>query len=199
MHKHMSIGVLAFHGDFAEHIALLESLSVHAIEVRTHEDLEPVQGLIIPGGESTVISKFLEESGLGSVIRRRVRKRTLAVYGTCAGSILLASNITGKNAPRPLKLMDITIERNAYGTQRESFEADVRVKGITEKVACAFIRAPVITHVSRKVEILASHGGHPILVRQGNVLAGTFHPEMRGSTSIHRLFLTMVENLSVKS
>lgn len=199
MNNDMTVGVLAFHGDFAEHIEVLKSLGVEAMEIRSKYQLERVSGLIIPGGESTVMAKFLESTGLGRMIRKRVRRRTLAVFGTCAGSILLAKKVIGKNAPKPLKLMKMTIERNAYGTQRESFEAGVRVKGITGRVDCSFIRAPMIRKLGRKVEVLAAHNGDPILVRQRNVLAGTFHPEMRGNTSIHQLFLTMVENLSVKS
>ena len=199
----MIVGVLAFQGDFSEHIAVLHSMHVPAIEIRSLSDLSKVGALIIPGGESTVIAKFLQETGVGKEIFKRIQSgstdprpnpsspRPLFVYGTCAGAILLAKKVTGKNAPRSLGLIDITIDRNAYGTQLHSFEADIRVKGIQGKIPVSFIRAPKITRVGSDVEILAEHGGIPVLVRQGRVLAGTFHPEVRGDEGIHRLFFKM--------
>lgn len=185
----MVVGVLAFQGDFAEHIVLLHSMHVPAIEIRSLTDLSKVGALIIPGGESTVISKFLEETGVGKEI---VRRKDLCVYGTCAGAILLSQKVTGKNAPKSLGLIDITIDRNAYGTQLDSFETEIRVKGIRGGIPVSFIRAPKITRVGNDIEILAEHGGIPILVRQGNVLAGTFHPEVRGDARVHQLFLKMM-------
>ena len=210
----MVVGVLAFQGDFAEHIAVLHSLHVPALEVRSLEDLAKVDALILPGGESTVISKFLEESGVGKEIRRRAltplpplpartervrsggprgegEKGKLILYGTCAGAILLSKKGTGKNCPRTLGLIDVTIDRNAYGSQAESFEAKLSVKGLKDKIDTAFIRAPKITKIGREVEVLSSHEGVPVLVRQGNILIGTFHPEVRGNTKIHELFLKM--------
>lgn len=199
----MIVGVLAFQGDFEEHIAVLHSLRVPAIEVRNLADLSKVGALIIPGGESTVIAKFLEETGVGKEMIRRVGIKaernkgsglpavgdhSLFVYGTCAGAIVLAKKVTGKNPPRSLGLIDITIDRNAYGTQLDSFEANIRVKGIRDKIPASFIRAPKITRVGKDVEILAEHKGIPVLVRQGRVLAGTFHPEVRGHHAIHRMF-----------
>lgn len=187
----MTIGVLAFHGDFAEHIEVLLSLKVKAIEVRSLEDLAKVDRLIIPGGESTVMSEFLESTGVGRTIQKRVNEGTLPVYGTCAGAILLARKVRGKNSPKPLKLINIVIDRNAYGNQPQSFSAKVSVRGIKEPMQVAFIRAPKITKVGRKVEILAVHDGDPILVRQGKVLAGTFHPEVRAEKRIHEIFLRL--------
>lgn len=186
-----TVGVLAFHGDFAEHLSILETLHVRAIEVRSLEDLELVTHLIIPGGESTVMARFLEETGVGEAIHEFVKAGDLAVYGTCAGAILVSNKVTGKNAPKPLGLLNITIERNAYGTQLDSFETDLIIKGITKKVPVAFIRAPVIFKAGKDVEVLALHKGHPVLVRSGRVLAGTFHPEIRGRTDIHHLFLSI--------
>ena len=119
----LTIGVLAFQGDFAEHIAILKSQKVHTCEVRTIADLEPCSGLIIPGGESTVIEKFLRITGIDVMMQERVRRGDLHVLGTCAGAILLAHHVVGSHTVRSLNLIDITIERNAYGTQRESFEA----------------------------------------------------------------------------
>lgn len=189
----MTIGVLAFHGDFAEHLDVLNDLGVTAIEVRSLKDLEQADKLIIPGGESTVMAKFLKTSGIDADIIRRVSdaKYPLSVYGTCAGAILLAKRVTGKLAPKTLGLIDIDVERNAYGSQVDSFEATLMIKGISEPVMTSFIRAPVITRVGKDVEILAEHDGKPVLVRQGNVLAGTFHPEVRGQTAIHEMFLGM--------
>jgi 5'-phosphate synthase pdxT subunit len=185
----MTAGVLAFHGDVAEHTDVLHSLKAKTIEVRTLDDLAAVDRLIIPGGESTVMAHFLELTGVGKEIQKRTAKNDLAVYGTCAGAILLAKTITGKNAPKGLGLLDITVERNAYGTQIQSFASDLRVKGIPGAIEVSFIRAPMITKVGKSVDVLASHDGHPVLVKQGRLLAGTFHPEMRGETALHRLFL----------
>ncbi len=233
----MIVGVLAFQGDFAEHIQVLHSLRVPAIEVRSLEDLSKVSALIIPGGESTVIGKFLQESGVGKEIVRRVALRplprlrpaplpsrergasldsaqknsiplhpegggvaperrgggteSLIVYGTCAGAILLAKKVTGKNAPKTLGLIDATLERNAYGTQIDSFEAELKISGIQKPVPVAFIRAPKITHVGKNVEVLAKFRGEPVLIRQGNVMIGTFHAEVRVSSEVHKLFLAM--------
>lgn len=187
----MTIGVLAFHGDFAEHMALLRSMEQNAIEVRSIDDLVRIDHLIIPGGESTVMSDFLCSTGVGDAIIKRVKQGNLAVYGTCAGAILLARKITGKNSPRSLSLMDIAIQRNAYGTQLQSFSADLTIKEIKPKVSAAFIRAPVITETGKCVEVLAEHNGHPVLVRQGKLLAGTFHPEVRGQKHVHQMFLMM--------
>lgn len=185
------VGVLAFHGDFAEHIVLLASLKVKAVEVRSVEDLKPLTHLIIPGGESTVMGRFLKTTGVGAEIQKRVKKGDLAVYGTCAGAILVASKIIGAHKAEPLELMDIEIERNAYGTQLDSFEASLTVKTLKKPVECSFIRAPIIRNVGKGVEVMASHAKNPVLVRCGKVLAGTFHPEIRGQSSIHRLFLEM--------
>ena len=187
----MIVGVLAFHGDFAEHIALLRSMKVDTREVRSVEDMKEISHLIIPGGESTVMSRFLTMTGLGAEIKQRVKKGTLPVYGTCAGAILLAKKIMRKNPPGSLGLMDITVERNAYGTQLQSFHAQVSVKGMKKKIPVAFIRAPQITFTGKDVEVLATHGGHPVLVRQGRLLAGTFHPEVRGEKAIHEMFLSL--------
>jgi 5'-phosphate synthase pdxT subunit len=185
------VGVLAFHGDVAEHEEVLRSMGIGSLQVKSVADLEKVDRLIIPGGESTVIAAFLNESGVGDVIRKRAKKGTLPIYGTCAGAIILAKRVKGKNAPATLNVINISIERNAYGSQRDSFETTIAVQGVAGTLPVAFIRAPKITKVGRKVEILASHNGNPVLVRQGKLLAGTFHPEVRGSQAIHKLFLAM--------
>lgn len=184
----MTVGVLALQGDFAEHIAVLRSLRVTAKEIRTAEALRTIDALIIPGGESTVMSQFLYQFGMADVIIERA-KNGMPVYGTCAGAIIVAKQANGKNAPQTLGLIDIDVDRNAYGSQAQSFETQIDVKGIHKPVPVAFIRAPIIARVGPGVEILASHDGKPVLVRQGSVLAGTFHPEIRGETAIHELFL----------
>lgn len=198
----MVVGVLAFQGDFAEHIDVLTKMRVKTVLVRSLEDLSKVDALIIPGGESTVIGKFLQETGMGKEIVRRVKagrqkgrtaEGSLFVYGTCAGAILLARKVKGKNVLRPLGLIDIVVDRNAYGSQADSFEAALKIVGTKEMISVSFIRAPKITHTGRRVTVLAEFGDNPVLIRQGNVLAGTFHPEMRFEPAIHRYFLTMAK------
>lgn len=204
----MTIGVLAFQGDFAEHILILHRLRVPSVEVRTLDDLSKVNALIIPGGESTVIAKFLQESGVGKEIIRRVRQgaplpvapqslgeglgRGLFVFGTCAGAIVLARKVKGKEKIRTLGLIDITVERNAYGTQIESFETILNIKNIKEPLLVSFIRAPKIVRIGKGVEVLAEDHGLPVLVRQGNVIAATFHPEVRGETALHRYIVSQI-------
>lgn len=188
----MIVGVLAFQGDFAEHIDVLSRMHVPSVEVRTRDDMSKIDALIIPGGESTVIAKFLEETGVGREIQKRIKsvKHPLRVYGTCAGAIVLARKATGKNAPKTLGLIDAVVDRNAFGTQVDSFEADLKISGIRKPVPVAFIRAPKISAVGKGVEVLSRFRGEPVLLRQGNVMIGTFHAEVRAETSLHRLFLT---------
>ncbi|MFA5799731.1 MAG: pyridoxal 5'-phosphate synthase glutaminase subunit PdxT [Candidatus Peribacteraceae bacterium] len=194
----MVVGVLAFQGDFAEHMDILGSMGVRCMEVRSLQDLTKVDRLIIPGGESTVMARFLQETGVGEEIKKRAeravkaeRSKPLAVFGTCAGAIVLARKATGKNAPQPLGLIDIEVDRNAYGTQLQSFEAILKIKGFHQPIAVSFIRAPKITKVGKSVEVLASYKGFPVLVRQGSVLAATFHTEVRGESALHEFFLKM--------
>ena len=187
----MTAGVLAFHGDVAEHMEMLRALHAGGKEIRSVEDLVSVTHLIIPGGESTVMSRFLDVTGVGKEIRRRVKDNSLAVYGTCAGAILVARKITGKNPPRALGLIDIAVDRNAYGTQAQSFAADLAVRGMKNRVSAAFIRAPVITRAGKTVDVLATNRGNPVLVREGRVLAGTFHSEVRADLRVHESFLKM--------
>ncbi len=185
----MSVGILAFQGDVAEHAEVLRSLHVPFREVRTLTDLAPVSHLIIPGGESTVMGRFLILSGIGKEMTKRVRQGTLSVFGTCAGAILLARKVKGKNAPVSYGLIDMIIERNSYGTQAQSFSAEVQVKGMMKPIGMAFIRAPKILRTGRGVEILASHEGNPVVVGQGNVWAATCHPEVNGNAALHKFWL----------
>jgi len=195
----MTVGVLAFHGDFAEHVEILRNLNMKAKEVRNLEDLASVHRLIIPGGESTVMSRFLFSTGVGEEIQRRVQKESFPVYGTCAGAILLAKEVFSDGVPesrfRPLGLMDISVERNAYGRQTESFEEVISLHfgAATEDCPAIFIRAPKVLSIGQEVEVLARHHELPIAMRQGNLLASTFHPELRNTPSLlHRHFLTLV-------
>ena len=182
----MKIGVLALQGDFKEHIEALKKLDAWGFEVRTSKDLDKAEGLIIPGGESTTISKLMLRNGLFE----KIKESKIPIYGTCAGSILLAKKIVENNLPN-LNLIDISVKRNDYGRQIDSFEAKIDVKDIGE-INGIFIRAPVIYKVGRKVEILAEHNGNVVVAKQGNVLVSTFHPELTSDRSLHEYFLGMI-------
>lgn len=187
----MKVGVLALQGDVREHARALEAVGATPIEVRTEAELAAVDGLIIPGGESTTIGKLLERFGLLDPLRERAR--TMPVYGTCAGLILMAARVSGPHeAPIRLNLLDVSVARNAYGRQVDSFETLVGVTGLDNAFPAVFIRAPVIDEVGEDVEVLASHEGYPVLVRQGHLLASSFHPEMTGDDRLHRLFVEMI-------
>ncbi len=188
------IGILALQGDFALHGAILDRLGVPHREVRRPEELEGVAGLILPGGESTTLRRLMKENDLWTVLRERA-EANLPVFGTCAGVILMAREIVlARPGEDTLQLLDIRVRRNAYGRQRESFEADlqVRLPGGVRAVRGAFIRAPIIESVGEQVEVLAEHEGRPVLVRQGQLLGATFHPEVTDTTEIHALFWQMV-------
>jgi 5'-phosphate synthase pdxT subunit len=185
----MKIGVLAIQGDFAAHKRALSRLGVDASEVRREADFEGIDGLIMPGGESTTMLKFVLEENLGGAIESFARGGK-AIFGTCAGAILLAREV--KNPCQPsLALIDIAVERNAYGRQVDSFigAAEVSIEG--GPLEAVFIRAPKITGVGPNVETLATLGGEPVLVREGNVLAATFHPELTDDDRTHSLFIDM--------
>ena len=185
----MEIGVLAIQGDFAEHIAVLDKLSVNAREVRLPGQLESLDGLIIPGGESTTLSRLMSIYDLREPIAQMAREgRT--VWGTCAGMIMLAREITEQD-PVPLGIMDIGVQRNAFGRQVDSFEQPLSIAGLDHKPFHGiFIRAPVIIRVGEEVSVLSSlEDGRPVAVRQGNLLATAFHPELTNDTRVHRYFL----------
>lgn len=194
----MHIGVLAFQGDVIEHMGALSALSAKVKEVRSIDDLQKVQGLIIPGGESTVIGKFLEETGLRTAILGRFKDGNFPIYGTCAGAILLAKEIVGRRGAvraSVLPLMDIVIERNAYGRQTESFEAPLilDLPSGKEETAGIFIRAPKVVSCDSAVRVLASFGGVPVALVQGTILISTFHPELSEKPSpLHRFFLSLL-------
>lgn len=184
----MKIGVLALQGDFLEHQEALKKLKAEAVAVRLPEDMEGLQGLIIPGGESTTIGRLLQEYGLDKVLKARGGKE-LAIFATCAGMILLAKKAEGLPFP-PLSLLDIEVCRNAYGRQVDSFEADIDVPALHNGAFRAvFIRAPVIEKVGAEVEVLAKLNDSVIAVRQGKIMAAAFHPELTRDLRFHAYFL----------
>jgi pyridoxal 5'-phosphate synthase pdxT subunit len=188
----MKAGVLALQGAFREHREVLDALDVEAVEVRVPEHLSGLDALFMPGGESTTIGKLLDTSGLRDPLHDALRDG-LPVFATCAGLILLAEDVRdGADAvsPAALGVLDCAVIRNAYGRQRESFEARLAVKGIEGEFPGVFIRAPVVERVGDAVEVLASHDEHPVLVRQGAIWAATFHPELSGDLRLHQRFLT---------
>jgi len=186
------IGILALQGDVREHVNAVREVGAEPIEVRLPRDLVGLDGLILPGGESTTMRKLIDLYGLREPIQALAHGGA-ALYGTCAGMILLANRIADGDEP-VLKLLDITVQRNAYGRQLDSFEADLDIPSLgDEPVHGVFIRAPVVSDVGPEVEVLARDpDGRPIAVRQGRVLATAFHPELTGDRRLHRLLLELV-------
>lgn len=181
----MTVGVLALQGDVREHVELLGTLGADAIAVKTEEQLQSVDGLVIPGGESTTISKLLVIFGMLEPVRKFAQAKP--VLGTCAGLILLSDSVQGRLPDQELiGGLPIEVSRNAYGGQTHSFEGLVEIDGKTERVA--FIRAPKILDAS-KVEVIATFEGEPVAVRHGKIMGASFHPELTGSEVLHRLFL----------
>ncbi|MBI2942406.1 MAG: pyridoxal 5'-phosphate synthase glutaminase subunit PdxT [Chloroflexi bacterium] len=192
----MRIGVLALQGDFREHVAALRRLGVEASEVRLPEDLDAVDGLIIPGGESTTIGKLLVAFNLRDKLRAMI-ERGFPVYGTCAGVILLAKDIGGLDQPL-IGTMDVRVERNAFGRQVDSFEAPVRIEGLGDQpFPAVFIRAPRIRDAGAGVAVLGRlDDGTIVAVRQGAMLGSAFHPELTDDLRFHQLFVRLVESRS---
>ena len=188
-----TIGVLALQGDFREHMMALRRLNCRSIEVRLPAHLEEIDGLVIPGGESTTIGKLLVQFGLLEPLREKIL-RGFPVYGTCAGLILLAKDIGGLDQPL-LGVMDIKVQRNAFGRQVDSFEADIPMPALGhEPFHVVFIRAPKILSVGPDVEVIGQLAdGTIVAVRQGNLLGSAFHPELTNDSRFHGLFLQMVE------
>ena len=187
--KTVNIGVLAVQGNFREHCSILNRLKVRNIEVRTKKDLEQCDGLIIPGGESTAISKLMKEEG----IDQELKKSKLPVFGTCAGLILLAKNISdnGKKESHSIKLMDITVDRNYYGSQLDSFTSTI--KFMKRRIKAVFIRAPKIINVGSAVIVLGKHNNDPVIVQENQYLGAAFHPELIGETKLHEYFVKIIE------
>jgi len=181
------IGVLALQGDFEAHAKALQRVGAEAVEVRTAADLEHVDGLIIPGGESSTMLKLLEIEHLLEPLREFGQRRP--IFGTCAGAILMASEVQSP-AQASLGLMDIGIERNGYGRQLDSRIASLQ--GLDGELEAVFIRAPIIRRVGKDVKVLASYQGDPVLVEQGRHLVATFHPELTSDSRVHLMFLQKV-------
>jgi pyridoxal 5'-phosphate synthase pdxT subunit len=189
------VGVLAYQGDVREHLAALEAAGATPLEVRTLADLDSVDGLVVPGGESTVIGKLAARYGLLRPLRERA-EAGLPVFGTCAGLIFLAREVEGP--PQDLLgVLDVRVRRNAFGRQVASFEAEVDVKGVDGgPVAGAFIRAPWVADAGPEVEVLAEVEGKVVAVRQGNLLATAFHPELSGEVRLHRWLVDLIAERS---
>lgn len=189
------IGVLGLQGDYAKHVEMLSSIkNVTSEIVRTTQEIERCDGLIIPGGESTTVGKLMVRYGVDEAIKRCVA-RGMAVYGTCMGMIMLAKEIEGSDQ-FSLGLMDITVRRNAFGRQVDSFECDLRIPAISngDPVRAVFIRAPYVTEVRDGVKVLAKlDSGEIVLVQQGNCLAGAFHPELTDDTRVHEYFVSLAK------
>jgi 5'-phosphate synthase pdxT subunit len=191
-----TIGVLALQGAFAAHLDLLSSLDVVGRPVRLPSDLDGLDGLILPGGESTTMSNLLRSYDLLGPLKEFISAGH-PVFGTCAGMILLSDRILDGRADQiALKSIDIVVRRNGYGRQVDSFETDIDVDGFDSAFHAVFIRAPRIEEVGPDVDVLARHEGVPVLVRQGTVMAASFHPELTNDDRIHRLFADMVRGAS---
>lgn len=187
----MRIGVLAIQGDFAAHARAIERTGANAVEVRRANDVASMDGLIIPGGETTTILKFIESEGIDAAIGDFARSGK-PIFGTCAGAILLAREVYNP-AQRSLGLIDIGVERNAYGRQVDSFIAEVETTIEGGPLEAMFIRAPRIQRIGAGVKVLASLNDEAVLVREGNILAATFHPELTEDVRTHLLFLEMIK------
>lgn len=194
----MKIGVLALQGAFREHVQMLRAIGVEPSEVRLAGDLDGLDGLILPGGESTTMCRLMTDFGLWSPVRA-FHAAGRALWGTCAGAILLANEVAGVSpnlgGQPSLELLNVTIRRNAFGRQVDSFTTDIAVKGLEEDFPAVFIRAPVFTRVGPEVEVLADLDGQTVLVRQGRVVASSFHPELSGDSRLHELFTQLCQEL----
>lgn len=185
----MKIGVLALQGSVIEHVKMLKRCCVEPVLVKLPHELKEINGLIIPGGESTTIGKLIDEYELDKEIKRRY-EGGMPIYGTCAGAILLAKEIVGSRQPK-LGLMDISVRRNDYGRQIDSFEAKLNI--FDKPFRGIFIRAPVIDSIHNGCKILAEFDNKPVMVEQGNLLASTFHPELTNDLRIHKYFIGMID------
>ncbi|AWP30252.1 pyridoxal 5'-phosphate synthase glutaminase subunit PdxT [Paenibacillus sp. Cedars] len=190
----MKVGVLALQGAVAEHIRSISLAGAEGVTIKRIEQLQDVDGLIIPGGESTTIGKLMRKYGFMDAITQ-FSTQGKPIFGTCAGLIVLAERIQGDEEAH-LKLMDITVARNAFGRQRESFETDLDVKGIDEKVRAVFIRAPLILEVGAGVEVLSTYKDEIVTARQRHLLAASYHPELTDDYRLHQYFVEMVRSQS---
>ena len=185
------VGVLSLQGDFREHLNALTEVGADAISVKTPEALHSIDAIVIPGGESTTIGKLATRFGLIEPLRERIRDG-MPAFGTCAGLIFLSAGVTEGDQPL-VGALDVVVQRNAFGRQNESFETELEINGLEKPFHAVFIRAPWVEKVGEGVNVLASVQDHPVLVRQDNVLASSFHPELTGDSRIHRMFLDLVD------
>ncbi len=195
----MKVGVLALQGDVREHIAALHECGVSAIPVKHATEIEVIDALVIPGGESTTISKLARAFNLFDIIKDRI-ENGMPVYGSCAGLILLSNKVEDAiKGQESFGGLDVVSRRNAFGRQVDSFEAELNVKGISgPSFPAVFIRAPWIEKVGKDVEVLAETSGHPVAVRSRNILATSFHPELTRDNRIHKYFVEQIVNQSIK-
>jgi len=188
----VKVGLLALQGANGPHADAIAALGAAPVEVRTPDQLADVDGLIIPGGESTTMSKLLDTSGLAQPLRDRLAAG-MPAFGTCAGMIVLARTVLdGRADQNSYDAIDVTVRRNAFGRQVDSFEADLAVEGLDAPFHAVFIRAPFVEEVGEGVEVLASVDGHPVLCRQGKVVVSAFHPELTGDLRLHDQFLQLI-------
>ena len=190
----MKIGVLALQGGFQEHIHHINELGYDGVLVKTVEDLKNIKALIIPGGESTTMGKLIKVTGLLSPLKEMI-KNGLPVWGTCAGMILLAKNIDGETVTH-LGVMDISVRRNAYGTHLDSFSTQIKLDEVdSNPLDLVFIRAPYVSEINNSVNVLAKVNNNIVAVRENNMLATSFHPELTSNTSFHKYFLKTIAGL----
>lgn len=187
----MNIGILSLQGSIIEHINAVTKLGHTPIKVKLPEHLENISALIIPGGESTTISKLMREYNLDKAIIEK-NKQGMPIFGICAGSILLAKNVIN-NPIQTLNLLDISIKRNDYGRQIDSFETNLQIKNFSKSFPAIFIRAPVIHSYNSNSEVLAEFANKPVMLKQNNILITTFHPELTDDLRVHRYFIDMID------
>ncbi|MFC3772099.1 pyridoxal 5'-phosphate synthase glutaminase subunit PdxT [Paenibacillus sp. GCM10012303] len=193
----MKIGVLALQGAVAEHIKMIEAAGAEGVPVKKTSQLAELDGIIIPGGESTTIGKLMRDYGFIEEVRS-FSKQGKPIFGTCAGLIVLADEIVGQEQAH-LQLMDMKVQRNAFGRQRESFETELAVKGVDDKVRAVFIRAPLIREIGDRVDVLSEHNGEIVAARQDHLLAVSFHPELTDDYRMHQYFIDMVKEAKSSS
>lgn len=190
----MKIGVCAVQGDFEAHIKALKQCGAEAMEVRLPSHLDEIDGLVLPGGESTAIIKLMRLYGLDEALRAKA-EQGMPIYGTCAGLIVMARTIADYPDQPSLGILDIVVRRNAFGRQIDSFETELAITGMPGKpMTAVFIRAPYVQSVGEGVEVLAQVDNHPVLVKQANLLGGAFHPELTSDVRLHQMFIDMVAN-----
>lgn len=191
MNNKINIGVLGLQGGFLEHLHILSALNVNGKIIKYPEELDDIQGLIIPGGESTTLDRLIDDEFREKIVN--FAKEGKPIFGTCAGAIILAKKIIdGTQWQKPLGLIDIEVKRNAYGRQRDSFDAVINIPSLGTLIRAVFIRAPEIVNLGPKVKELANFEELPILVQENNILVSTFHPELSSNTAVHRYFLSLI-------